>query len=324
MSRMRSVLALLLAALILMPLTGCADNSLSEEEEKTRIKVIVKKRDYDYWAVVQMGAEAAGREFGVEVDFDGPPTEGDIEGQIRMVENAIEQKFDALVLAASDYVALAPVAEEARDAGMPVVIIDSNIKSDKMNSFVGTDNVGAGQKLGESLLDIVGPDCDIVVMSFVKGAATADQREEGFFEKIDGEKGINVLETLYCKSEEDYASDLARDAVERYPELDAIVCLNAYGTVGVARAISRMGKAGRISIIGFDSTPQEVSYMEEGAIQSLVVQNPFNMGYLGVKYALDVLNGDKVPKSVDTGSTVIDRENMYLPENQKLVFPFTD
>ncbi len=324
MKKMRSVLALLLTALMILPLFGCDDVGFSDDEQTIRVKVIVKKLDYDYWAVVRMGAEAAGREFDVDVDFDGPKNEDDIEDQIRMVEDAVKQNFDALVLAASDYVALAPVAEQARDAGMPVIIIDSNIKSDKINSFVGTDNVDAGRKLGESLLEKVGPDCDIIVMSFVKGAATADQRAEGFFAQIEGHDGIRVLDTLYCKSDENYAGELTRDAVERYPGLDAIVCLNAYGTVGVARAITRLGKAGSISIIGFDSTPQEVSYMEEGAIQSLVVQNPFNMGYLGVKYALDALDGETVPKSVDTGSTLIDGENMYLPENQKLVFPFTD
>lgn len=324
MRTLRKVLALLLAALTVLPLTACSGDSLSDEENQTRVKVIVKKRDYDYWAVVQMGAEAAGREFGVEVDFDGPTNEKDIDGQIRMVQSAVAQKFDALVLAASDYVALAPAAEQARAAGMPVIIIDSNIKSDKMNSFVGTDNVDAGRKLGESLIEKVGTGCDIAVMSFVKGAATADQREEGFFKQISGYPDIKLLETAYCNSDEDYASELTYGIVDKYPELDAIVCLNAYGTVGVARAITEMGKAGEISIIGFDSTPQEVSFMEQGAIQSLVIQNPFNMGYLGVKYALDALKNVSVPETVNTGANVIDQENMYLPENQKLVFPFTD
>ena len=79
-----------------------------------------------------------------------------------------------------------------------------------------------------------------------------------------------------------------------------------------------------VKIIGFDNTPEEIRYMEKDVIQSLVVQNPFSMGYLGVKYAYDVLNNEIVPKVVDTGSTVIDKVNMHYKENQKLVFPFTD
>jgi len=217
-----------------------------------------------------------------------------------------------------------PVAEKAKAAGIPVIIIDSNLNSDKIDSFIGTDNVDAGRKLGESLIDKVGAECRIVVMSFVKGTATAVQREEGFFDEISQYEGIEVIDTLYCNSEESLAKQLTIDIVNSETEIDAFVCLNAYGTVGTAYAIDELGYAGEIKIIGFDSTPEEISFMEKDVIQSLVIQNPFNMGYLGVKYALDAIRNEKVPRSVNTGSEVIDKENMYLPENQKLVFPFTE
>jgi ribose transport system substrate-binding protein len=82
--------------------------------------------------------------------------------------------------------------------------------------------------------------------------------------------------------------------------------------------------AGKIRIVGFDSTPDEIEFLESDVIDSLIIQNPFSMGYLGVKYAVDAMNGKPVPKIVDTGSKVINKDNMYLPENQKLLFPLTD
>lgn len=318
------VSALILALAMLTCIFGCTKRDLSVQQEKLTIKVIVKKQEPTFWAVVHMGAEAAGKEFNVNIDFDGPVYEKDIDVQIGMVQKAIDDKVDALVLAAADYERLVPVAEKAKAAGIPVIIIDSDINSRKMDSFIGTDNVDAGRKLGETLVNVVGEDCTIGVMSFVKGAATADQREEGFFNEISKYDGIKVIDTMYCNSEQALANSLTKEFVEQNPDVDAIVCLNAYGSVGTGYAIENLGLEGEVKIIGFDSTREEISFVEKDVIQSLVIQNPFNMGYLGVKYALDALNGKKVPKNVNTGSTVINIENMYLPENQKLVFPFTN
>lgn len=313
------ILSALLASL------GCGSGDrLSTQEEKPVIKVIVKKVNYDFWEVVKMGTEAAGKEFGVTVDYEGPTDENDIDGQISMVDAAIREKVDALVLAAGDYVRLVDVTEKAVSEGIPVIIIDSGLNSDRISGFVGTDNVEAGKKLGETLIGKVGDNCDIAVMSFVKGTATSVQREEGLAEAIKAKPGIKLLSTEYCNSDENTAQELTEELVRKYPGLDVIVCLNAYGTTGTARAINKLNLAGKVKVIGFDSTPEEISLMEKDVIQSLVIQNPFSMGYQGVKYALDAIRGQIIPRVVNTDSTVIDKENMYLPENQKLVFPFTN
>jgi ribose transport system substrate-binding protein len=303
---------------------GCVDNSFVDNEEKKHIEVIIKNKNTPFWTVVEMGAVAAGKEFGVDVHFDGPTDEKDIDGQINMVRKAIESETDALVLAACDYERLVDIAHVAVSEKIPVITIDSGLNSQKVKSFIGTDNVDAGKKLGQALVDKVGDKCKIAVMSFVKGAASCDQREEGLFETLSMYKEIQVLETMYCNSDEDTAEKLTMEIIEKYPDIEAIVGLNANGTTGAARAIIKLKKANIIKIIGFDSTPEEIRYVEKDIIQSLVVQNPFSMGYLGVKYAYDAINNEKVPKIVDTGSTVIDKENMHYTENQKLVFPFTD
>ncbi|MCK5129484.1 MAG: substrate-binding domain-containing protein [Clostridiales bacterium] len=324
MSRIYRIALLVLTIIIVLSLFGCAKNDLSNSEEKYSIKVIVKNRSHAFWSVVQMGAETAAREFNIDLVFDGPENEEDIDGQIQLVEDAIAIDSDAIVLAASDYVRLVPVAEKAIASGIPVIVIDSTIESDKMDSFVGTDNMDAGKKVGESLIDKVGTECTIAVISFVKGAASATQRETGFAETVSDYPGVEVIETVYCNSDELLAQQLTKDIVQDNPQIDAIVCLNAYSTAGAARGIDELGLAGEIIIIGFDSTPLEITFLEKGVIQSLIVQNPFNMGYLGVKYALDSINNKKIPKNVNTGSEVIDIDNMYLPENQKLLFPFTE
>lgn len=318
------LMSVLLAICLFSSVSGCADRKLSDQEKETNIKVIVKKRDASFYTVVKMGALAAGKEFAVNVDFDGPTDEKDIDGQIRMVEEAIAERADALVLAASDYVRLVGVAEKAVRENIPVIVIDSDINSDKIHSFIGTDNVDAGRLLGETLVDKVGDKCNIAVMSFMKGAASSDQRDEGLFESLGKHNSIKILSAEYCNSDEDTAEQLVENLIHKYPELDAVVCTNAYGTVGTARAVDKLGKAGKVKVIGLDSTPEEISFMEKNVIQSLVVQNPFSMGYLGIKYAIDAIDGKSLPKRYNTGLKAIDKNNMYDPENQKLLFPFTD
>lgn len=324
MDKLRRLVCLILVPMILGGLLGCSDNTLSSEEKRTKIEVVVKKKDASFWSVVRLGAEAAGKEFDVDVKFDGPVNEKDIEEQIKIVDAAINEKVDAIVLAASDYTKLIDVVERADAQKIPVVIIDSELNSNKIKAFVGTDNIDAGNKLGQTLVEKLGKSCKIAVMSFIKGAATSDQREQGVFQEINKYPDIKVISTLYSNSDENIAYELTKKLIKENPDLDAIVCTNAYGTVGTARAVEEEGKAGKIKIIGFDSTPEEISFVEKGVIDALVVQNPFNMGYLGVKYALDSIKKKAVPKSYNTGSTYIDKNNMYLPENEKLVFPFTN
>lgn len=321
---MKKKLKFVVIILVFLLLASCSANGINKPGEDINIKVIVKKQNHDFWAVVEMGTIAAGKEFGVNIDYIGPASEEDIDGQIRMVEAAISDKVDAIVLAAIDYERLVPAAEKAIAAGIPVVIIDSNINSDKMNGFVGTDNVEAGRVLGESMIDVLGTDINVVIVSFVKGAASSNERETGVLEAISKYTEVNVLDVLYCNSDESIARQLTIDAVNKYNRIDAFVCLNAYATVGTARGIIELNKSNEIKIIGFDSTPEEIEYLEKGYIELLVVQNPFSMGYLGVKYAIDAVNGINMPEKVSTGTVVINKENMYLPENQKLVFPFID
>lgn len=324
MKSFHRLLALILTACLLSTMFGCNDNKLSTQEKGIKISVIVKKRDANYWTVVKMGAEAAGKEFGVNVDFNGPTDENDIAGQIQMVDEAINENVDALVLAASDYTKLVDVAEKAVSQNIPVIIIDSDIHSDRTKSFIGTDNIDAGKLLGETLIEKVGESCNIAIMSFVKGAASSDQRDEGLLGVLNKHSSIKVLSSVYCNSDENIAEQLTKKLVQDFPAIDAVICTNAYGTVGTARAIEKLGLSGKVKVIGFDSTPEEVSFMEKDVIQALVIQNPFSMGYLGVKYALDAIKDVTIEKRINTGSTVIDKENMYQPENQKLVFPFTN
>ncbi|MBZ9686032.1 substrate-binding domain-containing protein [Clostridium estertheticum] len=321
---MFKIILLIETFLVLFFSVGCVSTDIATVEKKKTIAVIVKTKGNDFWKTVMLGAEAAAKEFDVNVEFTCPPNEKDADGQIEQVNRVINKKVDAIVLAACDYEKLVPVTEKAIDKGIPVVIIDSELNSSKISSFIATDNKEAGNLAGQKLLEIAGEQCNVVVMSFVKGTATANQREKGLFEVINKHPGIKVLDIQYCYSEAEIAREQTKMVIKKYDKIDAIVALNGPAAMGVADAIQNMNLQGKVKVIGFDSTHEEIDFMEADVIQATIVQNPFNMGYLGVKSVLEVLNEKSVPKNVDTGSKVIDKKNMYTPENQKLLFPFVN
>ena len=147
-------------------------------------------------------------------------------------------------------------------------------------------------------------------------------RSAGFLQIINQYPDCKVVGVEYCNSDTALAAKQARGMLEKYPDITAMVALNAMSAEGLGRTIDEMGLKGKVTVVTFDNSPVEINYLEENVIQATIVQNPFAMGYLGVKSAMQSAKGEKIPSRIDTGSTVIDLQNMYSPENQKLLFPF--
>jgi ribose transport system substrate-binding protein len=302
--------------------TGCKQSSVDIAEKKKTFEVIVKMKESDFWQTVHLGAGGAGKELGVNINFNAPDNEEDIESQIKLVSDAIDRKVDGIVLAACDYKKLVSISEKAIDQGIPVVIIDSALDSARVSSFIATDNIQAGKKVGKKLVELAGEKANAAIISFVEGTVPANEREEGVMQIIGQYPEIKLLAKEYCHSDIKLASELTRRIISKYEKVDVMIGLNAPATIGIANALKDMHLENAIKVIGFDSTPEEVDYIEDGIIQAAVVQNPYNMGYLGVKHLFEAVNNKSVPKYVDTGSKVIDKSNIYTPENQKLLFPF--
>ncbi len=313
----------LIVTLLLLILPSCSGNvEIKNLEIKKNISIIVKMKDSDYWKTIKMGADAAAKEFNIDVRFSAPNEEVDIKGQVDMVEHAIKQKTDALILAASDYEALAKVTEKAYNAGIPVIAIDSELNSKKILSFIATDNRDAGRKAAAELVKVAGDNCRVAVMSSVKGTGNARQREEGIDEVLAKYPHVKIVAKEYCSSNVDIARELTNKILSGKVKADAFIALNDMSSIGVAEAVKQMALTSKVKVIAFDSTPEEIDYLEEDVIQTTIVQNPFNMGYLSVKYAVDAINGEIIPDRIDTGAKIINKGNLYLTENQKLLFPF--
>lgn len=315
--------SLFILAVFMITAVSCSGrNDFDTVEGKKKIGLIVRMNYGYHWMTVKMGADVAAKEFNVDVYYNAPYDESDVEGEIKLVNKALdEEKVDALILAANDYKALVGVVEKAYDSGIPVVIIDSEIDTKKIHSYIATDNVEAGKKAGSVLVKYAGEKCKVAIMSSALGIMNVEQREAGIMSILSKYPGIQVVAKEYCYSDTLRATQLTQKIIED-KNVDAIIALNLISAEGVADAVDQMGLEGKVKIIAFDSTSKEIDYLERGVIQATIAQNPFSMGYLGVKAAVDIINNKSVDKFIDTKSKIIDIENMYLPENQKLLFPF--
>jgi ribose transport system substrate-binding protein len=278
----------------------------------------------EFWQAVRQGVDAAAKELGTEVQVYGTDWEKDIDGQIRIVEQAILLRPKAIVLSATDYERLVPVARKIRSEGIPLVLLDSGINGDEAESLIATDNVEAGRKAGDALKELLPDGGQVAILNFIKASSNAVERENGVLASLREEGGFEILPTEYSDGLPDKAYEVVRSLLRRQPELAGIVALNEPSTVGAARAIQEAGAAGRVKLIGFDSSMSEIDYLEREVLQATVVQKPFNMGYLAIKTAMRAALGQKVEPQISTGSVVITKKNMFSNENQKLLFPFLE
>jgi ribose transport system substrate-binding protein len=299
----------------------------NELDPKVRTIIYVPKTidtSIEFWEVMKQGVATAAKEFGADVHTVGTNTELDVDKQIQLLEQAIEEKPDAIILAATDYYRLVPVAEQIKAAGITLITVDSGLNGGVSESFIATDNYEAGRKAAQKLIENIHSDDLVAIMNFVQGSATAIEREKGVRDAL-SQNGVNLVQdTLYSNGSSKKAYQLTVDLLRKQPQLKGIIGLNEPSTLGAGLAIMDMGLKSKVKLVGFDNSSSEVQLLENETMLGTVIQKPFTMGYLAVKTALEAVSGHKVAPVMDTGSEFITKENMYTSENEKLMFPFIE
>jgi ribose transport system substrate-binding protein len=298
------------------------DTPAASSESRT-IAVVPKGVAFDFWLTVKAGAEAAGREENAQILWNGPDKETNVAGQIAILEDFINRKVDAIVMAATDATALVDTIKKASTAGIPVVTIDSGVASDIPVSLIATDNEKGAAMAAEHLAGLIGKKGEVGLVPFIQGAATSDARERGFKQGLTKSPNVKLAATLYSKSQSDEAIRVTEDMLTSHPDLAGIFAANEPGAIGCAQVLEAKGKAGKVKLVAFDAAPTEIQALERGTIQALVVQNPYKMGYEGVKAALRAVRDEPVEKRIDTGVAIVTQENLQTEEIQRLLKPPT-
>jgi len=330
---MRRILALILFGAIAASGLSCTPNgSRTTGSKKLTLAVIPKGTTHEFWKSIHAGSLKAARELStpdaeVEVIWKGPLREDDREQQIQVVEGFSSQGVNGIVLAPLDNRALVRPVLEAQRAGVPTVIIDSALESDSITSFVATDNRKGGMLAAERMGQLLGGKGKVLLLRYQEGSASTQDREDGFVEELKAKyPEIQLISSdQYAGATRDTAKRASENLLNRFgDEIQGIFTPNESSTAGMLLALQDIGKAGKVTFIGFDTSETFTEAMRNKQLHGIVVQNPFNMGYLGVRTMVEHLQGKPVEKRIDTGVTMVTPENMNAPEIQALLHPPLD
>lgn len=293
-----------------------------DAEKPCRIVYIPKRKESnDFWSYVAAGARTAARENNCSLSIMSPEKESDIQEQKDLILKAVAEKPDVIALAPSSETEIDDAIEKIRAAHIPLVYIDSETVKDLADVVVATDNVTAGSKMAVPLLPYLNENSKIGIVSHVRGASTAEERIEGIKKGL-GRFADRIVETVYCNSDPELAYRETASLVRENPDLGFLLCTNEDASTGAIRAVTDLGYGGKIRMVGFDNSMEEIEYLERGDFEALVVQRAYSMGYLGIEKALELAKGRKPLHRTDSGSSLITQSNMYRDENQELLFPF--
>ena len=290
-------------------MTSGADNS------KKVIAVIPKGTASMWWEVVRKGAESAAQENDYEIIWTGPEQENDREKQIQVVEDAVTQRVAAIVLGPNDAFALVRPVKEAREAGIPIIIIDSSLNSSDYEAFAATNNYAGGADAARRLAAALNKKGKVILTCFIQNSASTDERAKGFKETLAKEfPEITLVEEQYTQGTVEDALQKTEDMLTSHNDIDGIFAVNQPTSVGAYKALQSQNLTGKIKFVGFDSDPVLLEGIEKGEVDSLIVQDPYKIGYVGVKTAVSVLNKQPVEKLIPIPSMIVDKNNL---EEQK-------
>jgi len=336
----RGYLGLLLIAGAAFLLAGCSGTpepakpggeapkaAKTEGAKMLRIAVIPKGTTHEFWKSIHAGAKKAEQELtGVQIDWQGPIVEDDRRAQIDLVETFIQKHVDGIVLAPLDDKALVLPVQAASRAGIPVVIIDSDLADpEAYESFVATDNTKGGMLGGQRLAEVLGANGGrVILLRYQVGSASTENREKGFLEEMARHPNIEVVSSnQYAGPTVETAMTAAQSLLTKFGEgqVDGIFCPNESSAYGMLQALRTAGRAGKVRFVGFDVSAKLLEALKAGEMQGLVLQNPFRMGHDGVATVVSRIRGQKVPKRVDTGVVLATAENLADPQVDRLIHP---
>jgi ribose transport system substrate-binding protein len=309
----------------LLPTVAVIQTSLAADAKPT-IPIIVKDTTSNYWQIVLAGARKAGKDLNVNVPELGAQSESDINGQISILENAVSEKPVAIVISPTQRAALGKPIDEAAKK-VKIIGIDSAADSKAFTSFLTTDNVQGGRIAADGLAAAITAkygkaEGDVALITAIPGVGSLDERAKGFKEELASKyPGLKLVADKVADGQATTGLNIMTDLITANPNLHGVFASNLIMAQGAGQAVAENKVADKIKLVGFDSDDKLIKLLTDGTIAALVVQDPYRMGYDGVKTALAASKGEKVETFVDTGANLITKENMNSPRSQELLNP---
>jgi len=257
------------------------------------------------------GAQQAADEFGVDLQIvDG---NNDPARQVEAIESFITQQVDAIIVVAIDVEGIVPAVQSAIDADIPVIAIDAKVAVPPASGFIGVDNYGAGVQAGEYtetyIQDALAGEAEIGIVGALN-SFIQNQRRDGFVDALEDVEGVTIVGTVDGQNVQEVALTAAENLVTANPGLDIIYATGEPALIGVIAAVEAQGLADSVTVIGWDLTAQAVHGIDEGFVEAVVQQNPYQEGYEAVVALLALLDGEMIPEEILIPIDIVTTDNL--------------
>jgi ribose transport system substrate-binding protein len=293
-------------------------------QTKPTVAVIVKDTTLPYWQAVLTGARKAGQDLGVNIVEYGTKSESDVNGQIGMLETAVASNPAAIVIAPAQFAALGrPIDDAAKK--VKIIGIESPADTKAMTSLIATDNVKAGRIAAEALAAAItktygDTEGNVVIITSMPGVASLDQRAKGFREVLAAKyRALDIVADKVADGKPITTLGIMKDLIANTPDLRGVFVSDPIMTQAVGQAVAESTSGDKINVVGAGSDEKLVKLLQADTIAGLVVEDPFRIGYDGVKTALAASKGEQVVANVDSGATLITKANMNSARSQELL-----
>lgn len=280
-------------------LAGCGRKDAAGSSGKPVLALVVKTLNNPFFIDLQHGAEEAAKAAGLELMVQAAEREIDVERQMQIVENLIQRKVSALIIAPSGSREIVPVIVKANQAGIPVLIVDTRVDAatlqaagGKIATFIGSDNVEGGRAAGQFMVEHLKGVAKIAVLEGIPGHETGDARLRGFCEALQGKSKMTIVASQPANWERDLGYNVTQNVLQAHPEVTALFAANDMMALGSLEAIAAAGKTGKITVVGFDAIEEARTAIKAGRMSATVAQNPSAMGRIAVETAVKILRGE--------------------------------
>lgn len=291
-------------------LAACGAGESGGSGDATTIAFVQGVAGDEFYISMQCGIEEAAEEAGATVDVQGPEA-FDPSLQQPLVDSVVASQPDALLIAPTDVSAMEAPLQAAADAGIEVVLVDTTVEDPSFAvSQISSDNEGGGAAAFDAIKRLNPDGGKLLVISTDPGVSTVDARVAGFEDAASADSDFEYIGVQYSRNEPARAAQLMTAALQRDPDIVGVFATNLFASEGTATGIRQAGMQDQVSIVGFDAGPAQIDQLNEGTVQALIAQQPATIGMKGVEQALAALEGEETEEMIQTGFTIITRENI--------------
>lgn len=279
--------------------------TVSAPIESYKVYLITTDKEFQYWTFMDKGASDMAKAAGIQYIWDAPEKRN-VNKQIEIINKAVEDGANALLVAADDPKEITEAIEDAKAKGVKVIYVDSPANEEAITTLA-TNNYAAGLVAGQtmlSLLEKVGINSGSIGILSIPGKENSAERESGFREVLQADNRFMILNTVFTNGDSEITKEATERIINDNKDLVALYATNEGTSIGIGNAIK--ANDNRFIGVGYDATDEMLQLLHDGSIKAIINQNPYTMGYLGMAEAIAAIFGKNTgPSYIDTGISVV-------------------